>query len=409
MKSVEAIDNPNCVPIPASCVTWNYGSIDYLGICNGDKLPTIIYEIVNKLQDIAGEDLNDFDVDGLLEICKLKAPKQQTLISILTLLRDNQICLKDYIVNLEQQIVDLSNEQNVNVSLKCLADFDQFGNQLGITRETLDQLVIDKLCNHETRITTVEGKITLLQNEIANTEITILEPSITTCVDPASKSTSLQVQSVATKVCSIETYLGNSTDAQYARGNYDFSDSDYSLISGWILNSNRLNILDDYNNLLLVTKNLESRLIEIETNCCAPTCDKIKIGFSVVVDDAEAGDYMVRFRPTDGTSLFGFVSTGSQISFTGTLLTDGTTATAGLFPVDINETNWDDNVYNLSQFDLSKPITVNISPIMIKDSLSCQKCVSQVISLNMGCAVCQLTASGEKGDSGKITIVYQYE
>jgi hypothetical protein len=410
-KAVKNKDNTNCIYTPAQCVEWTYGSIEYLGICNGDMLPEIIWEIVNKLQEIAGQDLSSFDIDTLLDICNAKAPLEKNLITILELLRNNQICLKNYIDTLAEQIAELSSSQNVNVNLKCLADFDNFGNQLGITREQLDQLVIDELCDHDSRITTVEGKITSLQNQINNIDLNpvVQEPEFATCVDAGVKPTSGQVVSIANKVCSIESYLGTSTDASAARSSFDFEDSRYNLITGWLLSSQRENILDDYNNLLLVVKDLEARIIDIQTNCCAPTCDKIKIGFSVVIEDSETGDYVIRFRPTDGTNLFGFVSTGSVVKFGFYDKITGEYGVSAELPINISETDWDDNVYNFNSYDLSKPITIMLTANMVKDGLTCQKCISQTIDLSSGCPVCEVVASGEKGEPGTITITYEYE
>ena len=410
MKPVQTIDNPNCIHTPASCVEWNYGSISYLGVCNGDMLPEIIWEIVNKLQEIAGQDLSSFDIDTLLDICNSKAPIEKNLITILELLRNNQLCLKDYIDALSQQILELSQKQKVNVNLKCLADFDNFGNQLGVTRETLDQIVVDKLCNHETRITTVEGKITSLQNSINGININpvVTEPEFSTCVDPTIKPTSEQVLSVANKVCAIEEYLGDSVDASNARANYTFEDSRYNLISGLLLSGQRENILDDYNNLLLVVKDLEARIIDIQTNCCAPTCDKIKIGFSVVVEDSDIGDYVIRFRPTDGSNLFGFVSTNSKVKFG---FYDKITGLAGVtaeVDINISETDWADNIYNFNSFDLSKPITVILTANMVKDGLTCQKCISQTLDLSSGCPVCEIVAGGTKGNNRQLTFTYEF-
>jgi hypothetical protein len=411
MKSVNRIDNTNCIYTPASCVEWNYGSIEYLGVCNGDMLPEIIWEIVNKLKEIAGQDLSAFDIDTLLTICNQRAPLEKNLITILEILKNNDICLKNYIDTLAEQIADLSKSQNVNVNLKCLADFDNFGNQLGITREQLDQLVIDELCAHDSRITTVEGKVTSLQNQVNNINVNpiVQEPEFATCVDGAVKPTSGQTVSIANKVCSIETYLGSSTDASNARSNFGFEDSEYQNISGWLLFQQRENILDDYNNLLIVVKNLESRIIEIETNCCAPTCDKIMIGFSVVVEDADTGDYIIRFRPTDGTALFGFTSINSRVKFGFYDKVTGQYGVSAELPINVSETDWDTNVYNFNSYDLSKPITIILTANMVKDGLTCQKCISQTIDISSGCPVCEVVASGNKGDVGTITITYEYE
>lgn len=409
MKSVKRTDNNNCIHTPASCIEWNYGSIEYLNICNGDMLPEIIWEIVNKLKNIAGQDLSSFDIDTLLLICNQKAPFEKNLISILEIIKNNQICLKDYINALAEQIAEIGKTQNVKVNLKCLADFDNFGNQLGITRESLDQIVVDKLCNHETRINTTEGKITSLQNQINNININpqVQEPEFSTCVDNVLKPTSGQVLSIANKVCNIENYLGGTLDASEARSNFNFEDSRYLILfpDTWIVSSQRQNILDDYNNLILVVKDLEARIIDIQSNCCAPTCDKIMIGFSIIEVD---GDYILRFRPSDGTNLFGFKDIGSQVRFTGTNKITKETVTAGPFPIAVDEEE-NDIMLLSGTFDLSKPITVSLQVRVSKDGLTCEKCISQTIDISSGCPVCEVVASGDKGDTGTITITYEYE
>jgi hypothetical protein len=421
MKGVESIDNPNCVPISASCIVWNYGSIDYLGICNGAKLPTIIYEIVSKLQSIASEDLSTFDIDSLLDICKQKAPKEVNLISILTILKNNQLCLNDYINTLYEKIEELSKIGNVKVNLKCLADFDTFGNELNITRESLDQLVIDTLCKHEKRLDNVEGRIILLENATPDTS-TILEPNITTCLDVTPKATSLQVKTVATEVCDIRTKLGPNTvpnpllQASFANKagtsywNSSLFNAAFGSITGWL--PIPTNEVDYQRNIYLMLANFQTRLNEIETNCCAPTCDKIKIGFSIVEDDntLAEGDYVIRFRPTDGTSLFGFVSTNSKVKFGYYDKVTGIYVVTAELPINISETEsvWENNSYNFNNFDLSKPVTIILTANMVKDGLTCQKCISQTIDLSSGCPVCEIVASGTKGGTGKVTITYEY-
>jgi hypothetical protein len=411
----------NCIQTSSFCVVWDAGDIEYLGICNGDMLPEIIWEIVNKLKEIAGQDLSSFDIDTLLDICNAKAPLEKNLITILELLKNNDLCLKNYIDTLAEQIADLSKSQNVNVNLKCLADFDNFGNQLGITREQLDQLVIDEICNHDSRITTVEGKVTSLQNQVNNISVNpiVQEPEFATCVDAGVKPTSGQVVSIANEVCNIRTKLGPNTASPDIsigsfgnKGNYWnstlFNDA-FSGTSGWI--STPTNEVEYQRNIYIMLASFESRLQDIENNCCAPTCDKIMIGFSVVVEDADTGDYVVRFRPTDGTALFGFTSNNSRVKFGFYDKITGVYGVTAELPIIISEDEeeWETNIYNFNSYDLSKPLTIILTANMVKDGLTCQKCISQTIDLSSGCPVCEVVASGDKGDAGTITITYEYE
>ena len=68
MKKLQNCEVENCIPTPSSCVTWNGGSIEYLGICDGDSLNTLLWEVITKLEEITGEDLSSFDIDSLIEV-----------------------------------------------------------------------------------------------------------------------------------------------------------------------------------------------------------------------------------------------------------------------------------------------------------------------------------------------------
>ena len=130
MNRVKNCEVENCIPTPSSCVTWNGGDIEYLGICDGDSLNNITVEIVSKLQEIAGEDLSQFDIDSLTDICNQRAPNEITVLSVLNLIKANQICLKDFIDTLSEQLNSLLSNSGVSVNLKCYADFDNLGNSL---------------------------------------------------------------------------------------------------------------------------------------------------------------------------------------------------------------------------------------------------------------------------------------
>src|SRR4051812_40770161 len=110
MKSSKDCVVKNCIPTPSGCVEWDGGDISFLGVCNGDSINTLFFEIVKKLQSIAGEDLSGFDLDSLLDICNLKAPAEVSLINILNVIKSTQVCLKDYVDGISEQLANLLNE-----------------------------------------------------------------------------------------------------------------------------------------------------------------------------------------------------------------------------------------------------------------------------------------------------------
>lgn len=393
MKKLNNCVVENCIPTPSSCVEWNGGDIAYLGLCNGDSLNNVIWEIITKLEDIAGADLSQFELDTLLDICQQKAPLEVNLLSILTLLRDNNVCLKDYIDTLNDKINELSQAQNVNVNLKCYADFDNLGNQLKITRESLDQLVIDQLCAHEARLDTVEGKIVQMQAEIAAIDPTanVDELSFSTCVDPVIKPTSSQVISLADEICEIETSHGTPAEVVIALSKTPGDlNAEFGLIPGWELTPD--NWAENYGNLLLEVENLRQRIIFMEDNCCASTCDDIKVGFSAVMNE-DFTAVILRFVNSAGTSIpSGWTDSGSTVTITDI---DG-----NVVEVPITIANNAEEEVSVTGLNMSEDLDINVTVKMTNGTAVCEKCVHRSVKLP-GCAFCTITASGP------VTIIYE--
>lgn len=393
MKKLSNCVVDNCIPTPASCVEWNGGDIEYLGICNGDFLPNVIWEIIEKLKELAGEDLSSFDLDTLLSICNQKAPLEVNLTSILTILRDNQVCLKDYIDTLNERLLELGLQQNVNVNLKCYADFDNLGNSLSITREQLDQLVVDRLCEHKGRIETLEGKIITIQAQIdaIDPTATVEELSFGTCLDAAIKPTSTQVITTTQEVCDIESAVG--TPAQVASAlalTPGDLNAEFGLIVGWDLTPS--NWAENYGNLLLEVENLRQRIIFMEENCCAISCDDVKIGFSAVMNEDFTG-VILRFTAAAGNDIpAGWIDAGSVVTITDM---DGNTVEVPI--VIANNAEEEVDITGLNTLgDLQIDITVKMS----NGSTLCEKCVGKKVKLP-GCNFCTITA----GDP--VTIIYK--
>ncbi len=397
MKKLENCIVENCIPTPASCVEWNGGNIDYLGICNGDFLTNVVWEIVGKLEDIAGDDLAEFDIDSLLTICNQSAPLEVNLISILTLLKNNDVCLKDYIDTLNEKINELAGTTAVNVNLKCYADFDNLGNSLSITREQLDQLVINELCNHKGRIDSLEGTVIGLQTQINNIDINpvVDELDIATCIDPVVKPTSTQVIITAQAHCDLEAATGTPADiaSALAKTPSDLN-AEFGLIPGWILVPS--NQADNYNNLLLEVEALRQRLITIEETCCAIDCSDVKIGFTATFNEDNDG-IIIRFTAGAGTQIpVGFIDMGSTITITDE---DGNIEEYVTVAPDLIANNAQIEV-PIPSLSLIGDVNINIESNMSNGSLTCAKCNNKTIK-RPGCQFCVLTATDV------VTVIYK--
>lgn len=396
----------NCIPTPAGCVKWDAGNIEFLGICDGDFLPKIIWEIVAKLEDVAGEDISQFDLDSVLEICNTKAPKEITLISILTVLRDTEVCLYEYIQTLEETIASLSSASNVSVSLKCYADFDTQGNSLGVTRQQLDQLVIDKLCDQKLRIEVLEGKVESIQEELDSfvSNPIVSEPEFTSCVSVTAAPTSEHVKILADDVCELQADLGTTDEAALITGaipsNWNtqgFTDTltKYDLADKGFIGE-PVNVYQQLKDAMIAIDLLQKQVAQILSTCCAPTCDKIKIGFTGTFDNENSS---VTLNFTRGAGTFipdGFEDIGSTIVITdrnGVSVTVLTTEDNG---IEMDGTIEDIDITGLASGKLLVSIKTSFGLKDINDTIimTCQDCISGELDyLNSAC--CAITNTGE--------------
>lgn len=395
MKKLKSCVVENCIPTPTSCNEWNGGDIEYLGICNGDSLNVLVWELVSKLQELAGEDLSEFDIDSLLDICNQKAPNEINIISILTLLKNNQICLKDFLDGINDKLNELFQNTGVVVNLKCYAEFDNQGNSLTITRESLDQLVINALCNQKDRIETIEGKLVTIQAEIndLNNNSTVEELNFATCVDAGVKPTSSQVIGLATAHCNLQTALGSPSDIASALSKSPSDlNTEFGAITGWDLTP--VNLAEYLGNMILEMENLRQRIAFMEDNCCASTCEDVKLGFSAVFNEDNDG-IIISFTYGAGTVIpSGFTDKGSNGYVEDE---DGNKQSFNLTIA--NNSTHEVSITGLS---LSGNLTINITAILGTDALTCQKCLNKVVATT-GCKYCELTATGD----GEVSIIYE--
>ena len=401
MKKVSNCKDENCIPTPSSCVTWNGGEIDFLGICDGESLNLLTWEIISKLQEIAGEDLSQFDIDSLADICNKKAPTEITILSILNLLKDTQICLKDFLDGLSETLSEILDQSSVNVNLKCYAQFDNIGNSLAITRDELDQLVIDNLCNHKERIESLEGKVITLQSQIDNlsTSSTVDELNFDTCLDPGvDKPTSSNVVEVAQAHCDLEEATGAPADIASATANFPTGSvpTSVTLNPNWIAApANQAEVLS---NNYLVQEYLLNTMANILANCCAIDCTKVKIGYTVAYNEDGDG-VLVTFTSGAGFNVpADFEDLGSTITVTDKN-GDIETYTTAAGEIALNE----EIEIPVNSLDLSGDLTISVKSVFSNGSITCQDCSNKNLKNTARCSFCTITNAGADGD---IIIIY---
>lgn len=312
MKKINNCEVENCIPTLSSCVEWNGGDIESLGVCAGESINLIIWEILNKLENIAGDDLSKFDIDSLIEVCNSKSPDSTSLISILNLLKQNDICLKDYINVLSEKINEISTDSNVSVNLKCFADIDNLGNVLSISRDQLDQLVIDQLCSIKSNIDSINGSIITIKSDIDSIKQTIdTSDEVSTCINPSYLSLPEQIKNTSTALCDLVSSTGTPSEIDAARIEINHTNAIKTGGNGFTLDPT--NLADHYLNLILEFNRLLARVSIIENTCCKTDCSSLLIDFNATFD-SDSSEVTLDFSPS--TIPNGFFDNGTSITIT---------------------------------------------------------------------------------------------
>jgi hypothetical protein len=381
--------------IPSNCVPWNGPSIPCLGLCKGDNVSEVIVKLATKICEVAEPyDLSTLNLQCALDIFDNDEPSSRTIATVLQLLLDNDCGLKELIDNLQAQITGLG-ETTFVVDLKCLAEFDSFGNPLPYTEETVIQGLINEICAIKTTVAYLSGKVVDLQNQIDNIELNpvINEPSITTCVNPNLLPASTQIKNTSTELCNYKNIVGPSSDVATALSRIcpDWN-TKFQTEPGWI--PAPINFMQQMNNFFIAFCNILGRVETIEGTCCAPSCSDIEIGFSIeVVDD----QIIIRFRDLDGTNIpAGWVNNGSTMTITDPLTGDTTT-----FSIPLAQ-NYETETISLSGFTPGNTLVFTLQANMKNGSYTCAKLVTKTWKYTTN-TCCVITNIGE----GSATIFYQ--
>lgn len=377
------------------CVIWQGGDVPVLGIYNGDALSTSEFIIATKILELFGDiDMSKIDMHCLQETAAQQC-KDTSLKAIIQVLFDNQCSLVDLINSINAQPATVS----ININLRCLNKFDDFGNVIPQDLNQSLQSIVNQVCTNVTSITSLQAAVQGLQKQIdaIPTQPTVPpEPTITTCLTPALRPVSQTVPLVAQAFCDFQTAFGNASDASIAISQQCQNlNTTFAGVQGWLNSVN--NLAQSFNNLWILSCNLNTRLTVIETNCCKLTCKDIEIGFNVQVDTNGTGVFL-KFTSGAGTDIpSGFVDAGSSVTFTdknNQFIT---------YPLVISN-NATQGDFDLTGLDLTDPITISVTAILATDGLTCEKCITKLYTIgNNTCPVCQVTASGT---TGTVTIAY---
>lgn len=382
--------------VPSNNVPWNGPNIPCLGLCKGDTVSDIVVKLATKICELAEPyDLQALTLECALEIFSADEPVTRTINSVLQLLINNQCGIKDLIDNLQGQLTGLA-QDNFIVDLKCLAEVDGYGNPLPYTEETVIQGLINEICSMKNTVSFLAGQYTEMQNQIdnLNMEPLIDEKDIATCINPSVLPTSTQVKNTSNALCNYIEMIGDDTAVAVALSKIPSNwNAQFQAEPGWIINP--INFMEQMNNVFIALSSSLSRIEEIENNCCTPSCELVKLGFSLQEAD---GEVIIRFRDLDGTYIpAGWVHESNVMT-----ITDPETNQTTSFSVGTIVQGYQTAPISLSGFTLGNDLIFTLQVTFKNGTTLCSK-MSNEKWRYISDSCCVITNVG----SGNGTITYQ--
>lgn len=401
----------NKINISGKGIKWDGPNIACLDLCTGDSVTSVVYKLAQKVCDLVEnfEDLSTLNLECVIDLCS-DCPEDYSLKTILQLLLDNDCKIQELITSIENQIKNQSNGGLVlSLKLNCIEE-----ELTKICRDIADytindllQALINIICDHDAFIVETSSKILALEQLICSLQDAVVagtyeEPELTfNCSsDPDNGFTAQHsefTEFLSDKICAVQELVGTESDVTDALSQacldiYPLSDTIQF----------PQNLAQDEKNKWLLLCALAEKVKNLETGCCAPSCDDIKIGFSALYDEG-TNEFTFVFNNGTGTTIpSGFLDCGSTLT-----MSDQHGNTLSGIAIDPPDGITNNTTFTTSAGSLfvTDPITVKINTCFSHtNGLECVDCFTQTIpAQDLGCKVCKICAvDGAVGDEIKI-------
>lgn len=358
-----------CTDTSSNCIVWEGPDLPCIDLCKGDSITEVVHKFATDYCEFRDSlDLSDFDLKCLFEACQACPTPDKSIKNVFALLRDKICSLEELIENLNP--TNVIEPDPFDVNLKCLAVTDGSGNILNDdSQEEQVQAIIDQVCLTKTDLGLLDSevedheiRITALEN---NSDLDI--PTVSSdCLFTGERPVDQAFEILDQDYCELKVVLGTPTDILSAIGK---ECSFPQLIGNPDFIVNPSNAAESLNNIWLALCNLNARLTANEA-CCAPTCDDVKVGFSIAFNNDKTAT--LTFNAGTGTQLpQGWEDCGSTITVSDEQENEITVA----LTIVNNYTSPD---IDLSRFTLGSNLKFGLNLKMCNGEIRCEKCIAEV-------------------------------
>jgi hypothetical protein len=417
IPSKSNLSKENCSPISSNCVIWQGPDIECINLCNGDTVSDVTYKLAEEiciLKENIG--VTDVDLTCLVKVCQTTPEPSKTLANVLELLISKVCCLSDIVKDLP-----VPGASYIEPTLVYPACFSP------LSSDVLSQFtrnLAEKICDISDQVDLNTSGIADLDNRVTDLEALVPTPlpTLPSCLSGSAEVLDDLVENLESEFCAIKDALGDSGQLTIAadqicdnlNSQKQLMDSTQTMsgITGWVLTPQ--NFAESVNNLWLTVCDIRSAVRSILDNCCAPTCDAIKIDFYQRWSSDDATLLQLNFRSKSSLPVgfydCGQPSLGNELTFTDSFgfvypypiifrNINYPTNTSGALDDNTNF-GWYDIPLGGTGLNLSAPIIVTGDLCFTNGSLECIQCVSWTINPSTN-ACCEIFATGP------VTITYK--
>lgn len=387
-------------PTTTECVFWQGDNIECLGIERGQTISTSVKLVADKVCELQTTlDLSDLDLKCIFDFC-LSCPQPEKTLGVVLQLIINKVC------NIQELIENITSATGSESSLirvaSCFRELNLDGDLiLDLPIEEYVRKIANEVCQIKLTLSELSNDIVDVRSNLDNLTDRVQTLENTTgdevssdCLFNGTREISDAWDLLDQAFCQTRTALGLTTDINLAISQQcEGLNAEFASNPAWIVSPS--NLAQSLNNLWIVLCKRGGEIKTIQDNCCAVTCDDVRVGFVVAFED---GLEVVRLRFTNGSGTNipnGFTDFGSLLTVTD--------ESGNSVSVNISISNNGEEVINLLGLNSADKLTFNIEARLQNGTLRCEKCVNKVVDATNACSFCTLTNLGQSD----ATIIYE--
>ncbi len=288
------INKETCSPVSSNCVIWQGPDLPCLALCTGQTISEVVYEVGAELCKIKDNlNLTDLDLKCLIDKCLACPEPAKTLDIVLQLLIDKVCELEDIINTLDPSVTTTDPLVRMAACFQYVDADGDFIKDLPHTQYT--KKIGSKVCDILNDILGLQADINTLQSEINDLDVrvTALEnetlPQVTlTCVNPGVQDMDVAIEAIEADYCTLKSALGSAGDLlDVIDGECTAPVKKLTDPTTDLWTGTSTTIAGTLEKMWLAICDLRSAVATIQNTCCAFSCDDLLIDFDVKVVDEQ--------------------------------------------------------------------------------------------------------------------------